>query len=211
MGGAGEDVTIHWVSLRFSSSLSTWVLVNPPLIPSDSQLDTPAPSEWRAVLTVRDLSRRLLVKADWRLLACGENTALLLSLNLSLHYLYPFISPSSKSKPPLFSMSLTSTVVLPLFSLLFWQLNDEKDEEGNKKLPLLSGARMMSWGHLSSWCGGFPSPANYLVQTWIWYGGYEAQTQLLWANKEILRFREWGRDCKWDRRKHTCTAMHAHA
>lgn len=79
-----------------------------------------------------------------------------------------------------------------------------------KKLPLLSGARMMSWGHLSSWCGGFPSPANYLVQTRIWYGGYEAQIQLLWANKEILRFREWGRDCKWDRRKGTRTAMHAH-
>lgn len=103
------------------------------------------------------------------------------------------------------------------YFFFFWQLNgkkDEEEEEGErkkeKKLPLLSGARMMSWGHLSSWCGGFPSPANYLVQTQIWYGGYEAQIQLLWANKEILRFREWGRDCKWDRRKDTCTAMHAH-
>lgn len=28
-----EGVTIHWVSVWFTSSLSTWVLVNPPLIP----------------------------------------------------------------------------------------------------------------------------------------------------------------------------------
>lgn len=85
----------------------------------------------------------------------------------------------------------------------------EGERENEKKL-LLSGARMMSWGHLSSWCGGFPSSANYLVQTRIWYGGYEAQIQLLWANKEILRFREWGRDSKWDRREGTRTAIHVH-
>lgn len=152
-----------------------------------------------------------------------------ISSQIIFHPLLPFISPSS----PLFfifliqlsSFSMSSTFacryILPLFSVLFWQLNDKEDEEEEEgerwggegrgeKLLLQSGARMMSWGHLSSWCGGFPSPANYLVQTRIWYGGYEAQIQLLWANKEILRFREWGRDCKWDRRRGTRMAVRAH-
>lgn len=110
-------------------------------------------------------------------------------------------------------MSSTSACNHIFPSLQFWQLNyktDEVEEGEGGKYPPLSGARIMSWGHLSSWCGGFPSSANYLVQTRIWYGGYEAQIQLLWANKEILRFREWGRDCKWDRRKGACMAMRAH-
>lgn len=101
---------------------------------------------------------------------------------------------------------------VPLFdSRMTRKMRRRKKERAGGELPLLSGARMMSWGHLSSWCGGFPSSANYLVQTRIWYGGYEAQIQLLWANKEILRFREWGRDCKWDRGKGTRAATHAHA
>ncbi len=228
MDGAREGVTIRRVSVWFSSSLSTWVPVNPPLIPRLPAGCTG--SFWMAsCINGEELSPRcLLVKADWRLRACGENTALhLISKSLStpfsplsllfLFTLFIFLI----STPLLFnvinfhlSLHFCPYSVLP-FLTAEWQerwrggREREGERERQKNLPLLSGARMMSWGHLSSWCGGFPSPANYLVQTRIWYGGYEAQTQLLWANKEILRFREWARDCKWDRRKGTRTAMHA--
>ena len=58
MEGEREGVTIR----RVSSSLSTWVPVNPPLIPPDSQLA--APSEWRAALGPRNFPP-LSVSQSW--------------------------------------------------------------------------------------------------------------------------------------------------
>lgn len=237
MDGVKEGVIVHRVSIWFSLSLSTWVPVNPPPPhPLDSQLDTPAPSEWLPALALRNFPPLSVSKSWLEITACCRNTALHLISNLLsllyLSHLSSFLYLLNPSSPPLQCHQLLLTFFALhhySFSAAEWRgrwrwVNGEekkkereikrkkerKKKEGKENLPLLSGARMMSWGHLSSWCGGFPSSANYLVQTRIWYGGYEAQIQLLWANKEILRFREWGRDHKWDRRRAMCT-VHARA
>lgn len=94
MDEASEGVTIHRVPVWFSSSLSTWVPVNPPLIP-DSQLDTLAPSEWQAALTLRNFPL-LSVSQSW----------------------LEITGPQRKHSPPSYLKSLSNPVFLLLFITL---------------------------------------------------------------------------------------------
>lgn len=112
------------------------------ILPSspDSQLDTPAPSEWQAALTARNFPP-LSVSQSWlEITGPRRKHSPPAHLKITFHPFLSFISPSSLHffifliPTPLLFNVINFRLPLHFFApiqsvLLFWQLNDKKDEE----------------------------------------------------------------------------------
>ena len=209
---AQEFVYVQYVCMCVCLSLPDSPLISSSSTHSQSLLDSVSPSEWQLALVLRTFPlHSVLANTDERLKTCRETQSiqsrltppLFNSPSMSLHVSHTVGYPSLPLLSHLHLFFNLPSICLSLDSLVKWHECSVSNPVG-----------VMS-PDISSWCGGLSSSANDPVQTRIWYGGYEDQMELLWANKEILilgavRERVKETDMERDACTHTHTHKHKH-